>query len=162
MAPTTRGRHSPQHSPVKPGVSTASFLARVSLLRLSSSFSGRRWTLKMEDLPLMSGGLMKERERHGLLCLLGLQNSRPQPYHRTARTAGVPVELSAVILQTELKAMAETSQGTGTSSSTATTPLNPGPRHSTTPLNPGPCHLTAPLNPGPRHLTASNTRATGN
>lgn len=62
MAPTTTGRHSPQHPPVKPGVSAASFLARVSLLRLSSSFSGRRWTLKMEDLPLMSGG-PNERER---------------------------------------------------------------------------------------------------
>lgn len=42
--------------PVKLGVRAASFLARVSTLRLPSSFSGRKWTLKTEDLPLMSGG----------------------------------------------------------------------------------------------------------
>lgn len=50
------------HSPVKPGVRAASILARASLLRLSSNLSGRRWTLKIDDLPLMSGG--PERERH--------------------------------------------------------------------------------------------------
>ena len=50
------------HSPVKPGVRAASFFARASLLRLSSNLSGRRWTLKIDDLPLMSGG--PERERH--------------------------------------------------------------------------------------------------
>ena len=52
------------HSPVKPGVRAASFLARASLLRLSSNLSGRRWTLKIDDLPLMSGGPERERERY--------------------------------------------------------------------------------------------------
>ena len=53
------------HSPVKPGVRAASFLARASSLRLSSNLSGRRWTLKMDDLPLMSGGANRERGTEG-------------------------------------------------------------------------------------------------
>lgn len=53
------------HSPVKPGVRAASFLARASLLRLSSNLSGRRWTLKIDDLPLMSGGPERERGTGG-------------------------------------------------------------------------------------------------
>ena len=43
-------------SPENPGVRAAIFLARVSLSMLTSSFRGRRWTLKMEARPLMSGG----------------------------------------------------------------------------------------------------------
>lgn len=48
---------------MKLGVRATSFLARVSTLRLPSSFSGRKWTLKTEDLPLMSGGPNRERHR---------------------------------------------------------------------------------------------------
>lgn len=46
----------PGNSPENPGVSAAIFLARMSLSRSGSSFRGRRWTLKMDARPLMSGG----------------------------------------------------------------------------------------------------------
>ena len=55
------------HSPVKPGVRAASFLDRASLLRLPSSLSGRKWTLKIEDLPLISGGPNKEKEAYKIM-----------------------------------------------------------------------------------------------
>ena len=44
------------HPPENPGVKDASFLASFSFSRVLSSFRGRRWTLKIEALPLMSGG----------------------------------------------------------------------------------------------------------
>lgn len=49
-------------SPENPGVRAAIFLARASLSRLFSSFKGRRWTLKIDALPLMSGGPVPHRE----------------------------------------------------------------------------------------------------
>lgn len=42
--------------PEKPGVRAAIFLARDSLSSSASSFSGLRWTLNIEALPLISGG----------------------------------------------------------------------------------------------------------
>lgn len=44
------------HMPEKPGVRAAIFLARFSLFKSTSSFSGLRWTLNIEALPLISGG----------------------------------------------------------------------------------------------------------
>lgn len=46
----------PGNSPENPGVRAAIFLASMSLSRSASSFRGRRWTLKMDARPLMSGG----------------------------------------------------------------------------------------------------------
>lgn len=43
------------HLPEKPGVRAAIFLAKASLFRSTSSFRGRRWTLKMDARPLISG-----------------------------------------------------------------------------------------------------------
>lgn len=42
--------------PVKPGVAAAIFLASPSLSIAGSSLMGRKCTLKMDALPLMSGG----------------------------------------------------------------------------------------------------------
>lgn len=42
--------------PEKPGVRAAIFLASASLSNSASSFSGLRWTLNIEALPLISGG----------------------------------------------------------------------------------------------------------
>lgn len=42
--------------PENPGVRAAIFLARASLSKSTSSFRGRRWTLKMDARPLISGG----------------------------------------------------------------------------------------------------------
>ena len=56
------------HPPENPGVKDASFLASFSFSRVLSSFRGRRWTLKIEALPLMSGGpweiIFKEEKNH--------------------------------------------------------------------------------------------------
>lgn len=41
---------------MKPGVRAASFLAKLSEVKLESSFSGLMCTLKIEALPLISGG----------------------------------------------------------------------------------------------------------
>lgn len=51
------------YKPVNPGVEAAIFLERPSLSRLGSSLIGRRWTLKMDALPLMSGGPDRRQER---------------------------------------------------------------------------------------------------
>lgn len=48
--------------PVKPGVRAASFLAKLSEVKLESSFRGLMCTLKMEALPLISGGPAVERQ----------------------------------------------------------------------------------------------------
>lgn len=48
--------------PVKPGVRAASFLAKLSEVKLESSFSGLMCTLKIEALPLISGGPAVERQ----------------------------------------------------------------------------------------------------
>lgn len=48
--------------PVNPGVAAAIFRARTSLSMLGSSLIGRRWTLKMDALPLMSGGPERRQE----------------------------------------------------------------------------------------------------
>ena len=62
---TTAGR---AHLPENPGVKDASLLASFSFSRVLSSFSGRRWTLKIEALPFMSGGpwkiIFKEKKTH--------------------------------------------------------------------------------------------------
>lgn len=42
--------------PEKPGVRAAIFLARFSLFKSATSFSGLRCTLNIEALPLISGG----------------------------------------------------------------------------------------------------------
>lgn len=42
--------------PEKPGVRAAIFLARFSLFKSATSFSGLKWTLNIEALPLISGG----------------------------------------------------------------------------------------------------------
>lgn len=42
--------------PENPGVRAAIFLARFSLSNSSFSFSGLRWTLNIDALPLISGG----------------------------------------------------------------------------------------------------------
>lgn len=49
--------------PVNPGVAAAIFLARTSLSMLGSSLIGRRWTLKMDALPLMSGGPERKQKK---------------------------------------------------------------------------------------------------
>lgn len=49
------------HLPENPGVSDASFLARLSLFKTVSNFRGLRWTLKMDALPFISGGPLKQK-----------------------------------------------------------------------------------------------------
>lgn len=48
---------------MNPGVAAAIFLARTSLSMLGSSLIGRRWTLKMDALPLMSGGPERKHQK---------------------------------------------------------------------------------------------------
>lgn len=48
--------------PVKPGVSAASFLAKLSTSILESNFRGLKCTLKMDALPLISGGPVEKRK----------------------------------------------------------------------------------------------------
>lgn len=49
--------------PVKPGVSAASFLAKASTSMLESNFRGLKCTLKMDALPLISGGPVEKRKQ---------------------------------------------------------------------------------------------------
>lgn len=57
------------HLPEKPGVSDASFLARLSLFKTVSNFRGLRWTLKIDALPFISGGPLRLK-KHAFTCFI--------------------------------------------------------------------------------------------
>lgn len=81
-------------SPENPGVRAAIFLANVSLSRDASNLKGRRCTLNMEALPLMSGGpeWVQENRDTADLCQPRLTETKTSASDGVRTDVDLPVE----------------------------------------------------------------------